>query len=330
MRQLVRNRSTDSLSNCKDVTIATGRPDGAPQATVVSFLHDGSLIFFGCGSGSQRPQNIAHDRRVSITVEAPYADWMHIQGLSLGAASEVKSPYKMDSVTKLMPGRYPQAVNTPQPRPLSLKLFRYSARDPRWHRSSGQLRRLMPLRLYEGIGSSPRSNGCPCGLSVLHQGIVQPCNSTVSRRPSQCKLQHGAGEMLKQRYLGIFSGDYIRNVLGGSFLDWRGQAPARDGDASRRCLREAGAHTRRKRRARRADGAHARRDGGSLFARNSTDLARRADHRRDKSTQDYLLYAREFDQQFPGFETDIHGLRFEPVAGGGRRHLIDYVASGAE
>jgi len=45
-----------------------------------------------------------------------------------------------------------------------------------------------------------------------------------------------------------------------------------------------------------------------------------------KSIQDYLLYAREFDTKFPGFETDIHGLRFEPVEGGGRRYLVDCVA----
>jgi arginine decarboxylase len=44
-----------------------------------------------------------------------------------------------------------------------------------------------------------------------------------------------------------------------------------------------------------------------------------------KSIQDYLLYAREFDKKFPGFETDIHGLRFEPAAGG-RRYLVDCVA----
>jgi arginine decarboxylase len=46
-----------------------------------------------------------------------------------------------------------------------------------------------------------------------------------------------------------------------------------------------------------------------------------------KSIQDYLLYAREFDQKFPGFETDIHGLRFEPTANG-RRYLVDCVARG--
>ncbi|HXZ53116.1 MAG TPA: lysine decarboxylase, partial [Burkholderiales bacterium] len=47
--------------------------------------------------------------------------------------------------------------------------------------------------------------------------------------------------------------------------------------------------------------------------------------RATKSIQDYLLYAREFDSKFPGFETDIHGLRFEPAAGG-RRYLVDCVA----
>ncbi|MBX9961795.1 MAG: arginine/lysine/ornithine decarboxylase [Burkholderiales bacterium] len=44
-----------------------------------------------------------------------------------------------------------------------------------------------------------------------------------------------------------------------------------------------------------------------------------------RSIQDYLLYAREFDGKFPGFETDIHGLRFEPKAGGGRRYLVDCI-----
>jgi arginine decarboxylase len=46
-----------------------------------------------------------------------------------------------------------------------------------------------------------------------------------------------------------------------------------------------------------------------------------------KSIQDYLLYAREFDRKFPGFETDIHGLRFEPGESG-RRYLIDCIKQG--
>jgi arginine decarboxylase len=46
-----------------------------------------------------------------------------------------------------------------------------------------------------------------------------------------------------------------------------------------------------------------------------------------KSIQDYLLYARDFDRKFPGFETDIHGLRFEATADG-RRYLVDCVTQG--
>jgi hypothetical protein len=40
-------------------------------------------------------------------------------------------------------------------------------------------------------------------------------------------------------------------------------------------------------------------------------------------------YAREFDQKLPGFETEVHGLRFEPAAGG-RRNLVDCVTEGVD
>ena len=43
-----------------------------------------------------------------------------------------------------------------------------------------------------------------------------------------------------------------------------------------------------------------------------------------KSIQDYLVYARDFDRKFPGFETDIHGLRFVSEEGE-RRYLVDCV-----
>ncbi len=46
--------------------------------------------------------------------------------------------------------------------------------------------------------------------------------------------------------------------------------------------------------------------------------------RATRSILDYLLYAREFDTKFPGFETDIHGLRFE-AGPDGRRYLVDCV-----
>ncbi|NML43366.1 lysine decarboxylase [Ramlibacter sp. G-1-2-2] len=43
------------------------------------------------------------------------------------------------------------------------------------------------------------------------------------------------------------------------------------------------------------------------------------------SIVDYLKFCRDFDERFPGFESDVHGLRFEPIAGGGKRWLVDCV-----
>lgn len=48
-----------------------------------------------------------------------------------------------------------------------------------------------------------------------------------------------------------------------------------------------------------------------------------------RAIQDYLLHARAFDRLFPGFETDIHGLRFDAAADGSRRYLLDCVAHAA-
>ena len=39
----------------------------------------------------------------------------------------------------------------------------------------------------------------------------------------------------------------------------------------------------------------------------------------------YLQFARDFNQRFPGFPTDIHGLVTEVDAGGGRRYFVDCV-----
>ena len=125
MKQAIHERIAEILSRCVDMTIATVRPDGAPQATVVSYAHDGLLIYFGCGADSQKAQNIAHDRRVSITVTPPYADWMHIQGLSMaGTATEITLQRERDAVGKLMFARFPEAATIQPPEPGAMKLFR--------------------------------------------------------------------------------------------------------------------------------------------------------------------------------------------------------------
>ena len=43
------------------------------------------------------------------------------------------------------------------------------------------------------------------------------------------------------------------------------------------------------------------------------------------SIVDYLKYARDTNEHFPGFESDVHGLRFEPAPGGERRWMVDCI-----
>jgi hypothetical protein len=72
------------LTDASDLTIATLRADGYPQATTVSYASDGLRILFGTAADSQKAQNIARDARVSLTVNLPYSRWSEIRGLSLG------------------------------------------------------------------------------------------------------------------------------------------------------------------------------------------------------------------------------------------------------
>lgn len=125
METALHDKILSVLDRSPDMTIATVRPDGAPQATVVSFVHDGLDIYFGTGAGAQKAANIARDPRVSITVTAPYGDWLHIQGLSLsGVASTVTSAEELARVYALMVGRFPQLAAMSDRDRAETRLFR--------------------------------------------------------------------------------------------------------------------------------------------------------------------------------------------------------------
>jgi general stress protein 26 len=76
------------LDDANDMTIATVREDGYPQATTVSYVNDGLAIYFGCAAESQKAKNIARSAKVSLTVNLPYASWNEIRGLSIGGKAE--------------------------------------------------------------------------------------------------------------------------------------------------------------------------------------------------------------------------------------------------
>ena len=125
MKSALHDKIVTILDRCPDMTIATVRPDGAPQATVVSFVHDGLQIYFGTGREAQKALNIEREPRVSVTVTAPYADWQHIEGVSLaGIAGEVTSAQEKALVDKLMFDRLPQLMDSIEQFQNETKLFR--------------------------------------------------------------------------------------------------------------------------------------------------------------------------------------------------------------
>ena len=95
------------LEKAVDITIATNRPDGWPQATTVSFVSDGLTLYFGADAYSQKSANIEIDSRVSVTANAPYKTWEEIRSLSLaGDAHFVTDPSEIARVGELMMKRF--------------------------------------------------------------------------------------------------------------------------------------------------------------------------------------------------------------------------------
>lgn len=56
------------LDQNRIMTVATVRPDGWPQATIVGYANQGLRLYFLIYRTSQKFENIAHDGRVSIAV----------------------------------------------------------------------------------------------------------------------------------------------------------------------------------------------------------------------------------------------------------------------
>jgi general stress protein 26 len=100
---------TSILDDANDMTIATVREDGYPQATTVSYVNDGLTIYFGCAANSQKAKNLSRSSKVSLTVNLPYTSWKDIRGLSIGAKAEaVTDAEEVDIASRLMFAKFPQ------------------------------------------------------------------------------------------------------------------------------------------------------------------------------------------------------------------------------
>jgi hypothetical protein len=117
------------LDSHRIMTIATLRPDGWPQATTVGYVNDGLVLWFLCGLESQKARNLAHDNRVSITIDHDTPDIMAITGLSMAArAHRASDRAEAEKVIGMLPLKYPDAsprtAQMKMPAPEEVAIFR--------------------------------------------------------------------------------------------------------------------------------------------------------------------------------------------------------------
>jgi len=109
LTQAARERVLDVLKQGRDMALATIRTDGYPQATTVSYINEGLLLYAGVGLGSQKAANIELNERVSATVTLPYDDWSEIRGISLaGVADFVQGTESLSHIAGIFLRRFPQ------------------------------------------------------------------------------------------------------------------------------------------------------------------------------------------------------------------------------
>jgi nitroimidazol reductase NimA-like FMN-containing flavoprotein (pyridoxamine 5'-phosphate oxidase superfamily) len=116
------------LDRHRDMTVATLRPDGWPQATTVGYGNDGLAIYFMCGKDSQKAANLARDDRVSITVDDETDQVMQITGLSMAArACRVTDEAEGEKALALLFSRYAEQeamIDFALPKPADVAIFR--------------------------------------------------------------------------------------------------------------------------------------------------------------------------------------------------------------
>jgi nitroimidazol reductase NimA-like FMN-containing flavoprotein (pyridoxamine 5'-phosphate oxidase superfamily) len=97
------------LSENRVMCVATLRPDGWPQATMVGYVHDDLTLYFVVARISQKLANIAREPRISIALGHDRPD--RLRGLSMAArAAEVTELAEIDHLNALVLERYPGQV----------------------------------------------------------------------------------------------------------------------------------------------------------------------------------------------------------------------------
>lgn len=111
-------KAVEILEQNRLMAVATVRPDGWPQATMVSYAHEGLLIYFVVSRHGQKFANIEKDDRVSLVIGRDFHDPATIKALSIAAhASEVTDAEQRRRAIRLLLERHPGLSKLKPPEP---------------------------------------------------------------------------------------------------------------------------------------------------------------------------------------------------------------------
>ena len=114
MMSRIKRLILDLLNSHRVMTLATNRPDGWPQATMVGYVNDGFLLYCWVARNAQKCGNIRQDARVSVAIGSDAPQPLSIKGLSLaGRAYFVSDEAEASHVLSLRSKRYPEYAALP-------------------------------------------------------------------------------------------------------------------------------------------------------------------------------------------------------------------------
>ncbi|HET7605084.1 MAG TPA: pyridoxamine 5'-phosphate oxidase family protein [Sphingomicrobium sp.] len=98
------------------MTIATMRPDGWPQATIVGYANDGFRLYFLIYRSSQKFANIKGNNRVAITVAREPSQLRDIEAVYAGCeVREVTELAERSRAWQLLANRHPNLTDLAPP-----------------------------------------------------------------------------------------------------------------------------------------------------------------------------------------------------------------------
>ena len=104
------------LNSNRIMTIATVRPDGWPQTTMVGYANEGWRLYFLIYRTSQKFGNIANDNRISISVGHEPRELRDIKAVYAGChAEEVTDLKERSRAWKLLAERHPNLTDLAPP-----------------------------------------------------------------------------------------------------------------------------------------------------------------------------------------------------------------------